>query len=160
MTSNDKIAVLLKKVAAVFRIKEGETFRYKAYLNAALTIENLSESLEELYHQDLLDTIPGLGKNLQRYLSEYFKTGQVKHFKSLFKKVPQGMFSLMEIRGVGPVTAYKIAHKFKLNDPKTAQKELKKIIKKRDLSKIPSFKEKTAEKIKKSFRSKSSDKSY
>lgn len=148
MTSNEKIAVLLKKVAAVFRIKEGETFRYKAYINAANTIENLSESVEELYEQDLLDNIPGIGESLKGYIQEYFQKGTVRHFESIYKKVPQGMFALMIIRGVGPITSYKIAKKFKLTDEKKALKELKKIISQGGIEKIPGFTIKTTNKIK------------
>ncbi len=151
MTSNPETAQLLKKVAAVFRVMEGDTFRYKAYINAATAIENSSESVYELWQQGLLDNIPGIGVNLKKYLSEYFKTGKVRHFNSLLKKVPAGMFQLMEIRGIGPITAHKISKKFKLNNKETALKELKKILQEGSLSRVEGFKEKTIIKIKKAL---------
>ena len=151
MASNQETAQLLKKVAAVFRVREGDTFRYKAYQNAATAIENSAESIYELWQQGKLDNVPGIGVNLQKYLSEYFKRGQSRHFESLFKKVPQGMFALLNIRGVGPITAYKIAKKFKLNNPKTAIRDLQKIIKEGKLTEIASFKEKTVTRIHKAI---------
>lgn len=151
MTSNLETAQLLKKVAAVFRVLEGATFRVKAYENAATAIENSAESVYELWQQDLLDDVPGIGDSLKKYLSEYFKKGKVRHFESQFKKVPRGMFSLMDIRGVGPITAYKISKKFKLNNPSTAISDLRKIISKGKLTDIPSFKEKTVLKISKAL---------
>ena len=151
MTSNQETAELLKKVAAVFRVMEGDTFRVKAYNNAAVAIENSAESVYELWQQDMLDKVPGVGESLKEYLSEYFSKGKVKHFESQFKKVPAGMFSLMEVRGIGPVTAYKISKKFKLDDPKTAIKDLKQILVNGDLSKIEGFKDKTALRIKKAL---------
>lgn len=151
MTINQETAQLLKKVAAVFRVKEGDTFRYKAYINAAVAIENLSEPINEIWKRGDLDSVPGLGENLSEYLNEYFSTGKVQHFNSIFKKVPQGMFSLMTIRGVGPITSYKIAHKFHLNDAETALDDLKEIILSGKLTQIKSFKSKTVAKIQKAL---------
>ena len=151
MTINTETAQLLKRVAAVFRVKEGDTFRYKAYINAAIAIENLSEPINEVWKRGGLDSVPGIGENLTHYLNEYFSTGKVRHFNSLFKKVPAGMFTLMTIRGIGPITAHKIAKKFHLNDEKTAISDLKEILVKGELTKIKSFKEKTVQKIQKAL---------
>lgn len=158
MTSNLKTAQLLKRVAAVFRVIEGDTFRYKAYINAAVAIENLTEPVESLWKNDELDTIPGVGPNLQRHLGEYFQKGKVRHFESLFKKVPAGMFPLMEIRGVGPMTAYKISKKFKLTNPATAINDLKKVLKENRLTEIEGFKEKTVARLNKAIKVKTSGK--
>ena len=155
MTINEETAQLLKKVAAVFRVKEGDTFRYKAYVNAAVAIENLTEPITEIWKRGELNNIPGLGENLIDYLNEYFSVGHVRHFDSLFKKVPSGMFSLMTIRGIGPMTAYKISHKFHLNYQETALADLKEILKSGQLIKIQSFKAKTVAKIQKALEIKS-----
>ncbi|KKS42425.1 MAG: polymerase X family protein [Candidatus Collierbacteria bacterium GW2011_GWA2_42_17] len=151
MTINQETAQLLKRVAAVLRVKEGDTFRYKAYVNASVAIDNLSDSIFEVWKRGELDTVPGLGESLSRYLNEYFSTGRVRHFESLFKKVPSGMFPLMTIRGIGPITAYKISKKFHLNDPEKTLTELKEILISEKLTKIQGFKEKTISKIKKAL---------
>ncbi|HCQ31042.1 TPA: hypothetical protein DIU27_01480 [Candidatus Collierbacteria bacterium] len=158
MTVNRETAQLLERVAAVFRVKEGDTFRVKAYLNAAAVIDSLTEPLDELWRQQKLDTIPGLGKALIGYMDEYFSKGRVRHFDTQLKKVPAGMFALMEIRGVGPMTAYKIARKFHLKDRDTAISQLEKLIKDGKLSGLESFKEKSVERLKKSLKVKSSGK--
>lgn len=157
MTSNLKTAQLLNRVAAVFRVMEGDTFRVKAYNNAATSIENLGQPLEELWQNQSLDTVPGLGDKLRGYLDEYFTNGKVRHFEALFKNVPAGMFALMEVRSIGPITAYKIAKKFKLNNPDTALSDLKKILDDGQLTKISSFKEKTASRIEKALESQKSN---
>lgn len=151
MTINEETVQLLKKVAAVFRVKEGDTFRYKAYINASVAIDNLTESISEIWKRGELNTIPGLGENFISYLEEYFSTGRVKHFESQFKKVPSGMFPLMTIRGIGPMTAYKIAHKFHLNREESAIADLKEILISGKLTKIAGFKEKTIAKIQKAL---------
>lgn len=151
MTINQETAQLLKRVAAVLRVKEGDTFRYKAYINASVAIDNLSDSIFEVWKRGELDTVPGLGESLTKYLNEYFSTGRVRHFESLFKKVPSGMFPLMTIRGIGPMTAYKISKKFHLNNPEKTLTELKEILISGKLTKIEGFKEKTISKIKKAL---------
>lgn len=152
MTKNEEIAHLLEKVGAVFRVKEGDTFRYRAYMNAATTVDNLGEPIDELYKQNKLEGVPGIGEKLRAHIGEYLKNGHVRHFDAQFKKVPAGMFSLMDIRGIGPITAYKIAEKFKLNDADKAVGQLKKLIKEGKLKKIKSFKEKSVEKINKAIK--------
>ena len=151
MTINQETAQLLKRVAAVLRVKEGDTFRHKAYVNASVAIDNLSDSIFDVWKRGELDTVPGLGESLSGYLNEYFTTGRVRHFESLFKKVPSGMFPLMTIRGIGPMTAYKISKKFHLNNPETTLTELKEILISGKLTKIEGFKEKTISKIKKAL---------
>jgi len=151
MTRNAETARLLYKVGAVFRILEGDTFRTRAYFNAATAIENLSDPIEDLYSKNNLEGIPGVGENIRRYLIEYIKHGKVRHFESQFKKVPAGMFPLMDIRGVGPITAYKIAKKFHLNDASSAGEKLKKILKQGRITEIEGFKERTESKIRKAL---------
>lgn len=159
MTINSETAQLLKRVAAVFRVKEGDTFRYKAYINAAIAIENLTEPITEVWKRGELDKVPGVGESLSAYLDEYFSKGRVRHFESLFKKVPMGMFPLMKIRGIGPITAYKIAKKFKFSNKNTALNGLRRVIKEGKLSKIKNFKEKTVAKIIKALNTQSFGKS-
>lgn len=151
MTINQETAQLLKRVAAVLRVKEGDTFRYKAYINASVAIDNLSESISDIWKRGELDNIPGLGESLTKYLGEYLSKGHVRHFNSLFKKVPAGMFVLMTIRGIGPITAHKIAKKFHLNNQETTLADLKEILRSGKLTKIAGFKEKTISKIQKAL---------
>ncbi len=151
MTRNTETARLLEKVGAVFRVLEGDSFRSKAYYNAADVVANLAEPIDELYASDKLEGIPGIGEGMRKYLGEYIKKGKVRHFESLFKKVPAGMFPLMEIRGIGPITAHKIAKKFKLTKADKAIGELKKLAKANRITEIAGFKEKTSAKIKKAL---------
>ena len=149
--TNQEIAKLLKQMAAVFEVKNNNFFRARAYTNASIAIANLTTSVQILWQEGKLNEIPGVGKNLSQHLNELFSTGKVKHFNREFKKVPQGMFSLLKIRGIGPKTAYKLSVKFKLNDSATAIKKLKKLIKEKKLKGIKGFGEKLPEKIKSSL---------
>ena len=145
--NNQETAQIFKKMAAVFLVLDEDFFRIRAYQNAAIAIENLSEPIEEIWRRNRLTEIPGIGPNLQQHLEELFSTGRVKEFDRTLKKVPAGMFSLMTIRGIGPKTSYKIAKKFKLVDESTAIARLKELVDSGELLKIKSFKQKTLDKI-------------
>ncbi len=108
--SNQNVAKLLKDVAAAYIIKKsGNTFEIRAYENAADSIEHSTSEAKDLWEEGKLGDIPGLGQKLQGYLSELFKTGQVKHFESLKKGIDQVVFDMLDIPGVGPKTALEIS---------------------------------------------------
>ncbi len=153
MITNAEVAQTLRRVAAVFDVKDHDRYRTIAYQNAANAIENLTISAHDLYEQGKLDEIPAVGEALASHLKELFHTGKVRHFDHELKRVPAGMFALMTVRGVGPKTAYKIATKFKLESEKTALSQVKKLIQSGKLAQLPGMGKKSQEKIKASIES-------
>lgn len=147
MITNAQVAQLLRRVASVFEVIDNDFFRTRAYQNAANAIENLTISARDLYQQGKLTEIPGVGESIAGHLEELFKNGKVKYFQSELKRVPQGMFGLLTIRGVGPKIAYKLSKKFKLKSEKTAKKKLLTLINQDKLSDLEGFGEKLIEKI-------------
>lgn len=107
--SNKSVAELLRNVSAVYQIQGANQFQIRAYDLAADSIEHLSSEVKDLWENDTLGDVPRVGDNLQKYLSEYFKTGKVKHFEDVLGKVPESMFELLKVPGVGPKTAQKLA---------------------------------------------------
>jgi len=112
--TNKEIAKVLREVAAVYEVKEDSRFRVAAYNKAADSIEHSSVEAKDLWDEGRLDDIPGVGEGIASYLDEYFKTGKVKHFETLKKGLPAGMFQLLDVLGIGPKSAYKIAKKLKV----------------------------------------------
>ena len=153
MVTNQQIAKMLRRVAAVFEIKDNDFFRARAYENAANAVENLTISARDLLEQGKLTEIPGVGPNIAQHLEELFKTGKVRHFETEERRVPAGMFALLGIRGVGPKIAFKIAHEFRLDDEKTALSKVKQLIVSGKLSSLPGFGEKLQQKIQTSIES-------
>lgn len=152
--TNAEIAKLLRQVAAVYEVKDQDFFRTSAYQNAANSIENLTVSVHDLWEQGKLDEIPGVGPGLSEHLDELLKSGKVKHFDHELKRVPAGMFALLGIRGVGPKTAFKIAKRFRLNDPNKAIIEVARLIRRGELEELPGFGKKLEQKIKTSIEEK------
>jgi len=137
--TNQQVAKLLKTVAAAYEIKKQNRFKVAAYQKAAASVEHASSEVKDLWEEDRLTSLPGVGKNIAAHLDELFKTGKVKHFEQIFKGLPQGMFSLMDLSGVGPKTAHKLSRQFKLKAPATAVKKLAQLAQKGKIQQLEGF---------------------
>ncbi|PWU22947.1 DNA polymerase/3'-5' exonuclease PolX [Candidatus Cerribacteria bacterium 'Amazon FNV 2010 28 9'] len=122
--TNQQVATILRNVAAAYELEGEDRFRVNAYINAANSIEQISIPLQLLWQEKRLDEIPGIGKNLHEHIDELFSTGKVKHFDTVLKKQPTGMFELMTIPGIGPKTAQKLARFLHIKDSKEAIEHL------------------------------------
>lgn len=108
--SNAHVAELLRDVAAAYQIKGvGNIFQVRAYENAATSIEHATQEVVDLWKEGRLKEIPGIGSSLSEYLDELFKKGSVKHFQEVLNGIPEAALSFLNIPGVGPKTAYKLA---------------------------------------------------
>lgn len=107
--SNTDVADLLRNVATALTLKKSNQFQVRAYENAADSIEHSTADIRDLWEEDKLDELPGIGKGLQEHLNELFKTGKVKHFESLMEEFPKVIYQLIKVPGVGPKTAQELA---------------------------------------------------
>ena len=145
--SNEEIARLLRQVAAAYSVKGFNYFRIIAYDKAAETVEKSNIDIKDLWDENRLADLPGIGKSITEYLSQLFKTGHVRHFEEVFKGLPKGMFPLLDVSGFGPKKAYKISKQFKLNNPQTVVSSLLKIAKSGKIARLPGFGKKSEQDI-------------
>lgn len=134
---------MLREVAAAYQAKGGNRFKIIAYENAATSVEHATSELKDLWDEGKLDTVPSLGKSIQSHLDELFKTGKVKHFESVKKNLPIGMFELLDLPGTGPKTAYKLAKTLNLK----SMNDLEEAAKLGKIRKIAGFGEKSEKDI-------------
>lgn len=149
--SNHKIATLLRKVAAAYEIKKEDRFRVVAYQRAADVIDFGTNDLRDMWEKGKLQDVAGIGHNIASHLDELFKTGKVKHFEGVIKDLPQGMFGLLSVPGIGPKNAYKLAKELKLKKEDTAVQSLEKAAKAGRIRKIEGFGEESEKDILKSI---------
>ena len=116
--SNKEIAKLFRSISAAYTVKGDDYFKIIAYDKAADSIEHATSELKDLWDDGKLDTVSGLGKSIQSHLDELFRTGKVKHFEEIKKDLPEGMFELLDIGGMGPKSAYKLAKSLKIKNIK------------------------------------------
>lgn len=108
--TNSQLTKLLREVAAAYTLKKaGNIFQIRAYETAADVIEHSTSEIKDLWEEGHLAEVPTLGERIQGYLDELFKTGKVKHFEVVKKGIPEIVFELLDIPGVGPKTAQEVA---------------------------------------------------
>lgn len=124
--SNKELVALLKEVLAAMEVKRYNRFRIRAYQNAIAVIDSLTVSVYDLWEDGRLDDIPGIGEGLTQHLGDLFSKGVVVEFDCAKKNLPAGMFSLINLRGIGAKKAFRLASYFKLNNYDTAIEQVKK----------------------------------
>jgi len=125
--NNIDLSNLLEDVSAAYQIKDKNKYKFQiiAYDRAATAVEHLSSEAKDLYDDGKLDEIPGVGKSIAGHLKEIFSTGKSKHFDELFKGIPDAVFELLPIEGVGPKTAYQLVTLLEIKSPNAVSKLLK-----------------------------------
>ena len=112
---NLEIAKLLRSVAAAYQVNPATSseptshFRIVAYQNAADAIEHLTSEVKDLWDDNKLKEIPGVGNTIADYLDELFKTGKIKHFEEALHDLPPAMFELMDVPGIGAKRALRLS---------------------------------------------------
>ena len=123
-------------------IKGANVFKVRAYQNAIASIESITNSVYDLWQNNQLDQIIGVGESLKEHIDELFTTGKVREFTVLKKDLPAGMFALIGIKGVGAKTAFKLAVAFKLHNAETAVEKVRQAATEGKIKELPGFAEK------------------
>jgi len=147
--TNAEIAELFREIAAVYQLQGIEGFRVQAYVNVANSIEQLPTPLREIWegNDGALEEVPGIGKKFHKYLDELFRTGHIKRLERILRSEPAGMYPLLDVPGIGPKTAYKLAHALRLGKAETAVEKVRAAAAARTIQKIEGFSAVTEEKI-------------
>jgi len=145
--TNQTIADQLRKIAAVYEIIDTNKFRVSAYRRAADSVEHASSNLKDIWDDGKLNQLSGIGKNIAKHLDEFFKTGRVKHFEKLEKRVSPAVFAFLKVPGIGPKTAYKLSQNLKIHSQKNALRKLQEAGEKKRIRTMVDFGEKSEKEI-------------
>jgi len=107
--TNSEIADRLRDVAAALRMRGAERFQPVAYERAAHGVETHPDSLARMWEAGRLRDIPGVGGSIAQHLDELFRTGRVAYWDEMTAGIPEVIFELLRVPGVGQVTAWKLA---------------------------------------------------
>ncbi|MFZ2664437.1 MAG: DNA polymerase/3'-5' exonuclease PolX, partial [Patescibacteria group bacterium] len=140
--TNKEVVTTLKEILAAMEVKSVNPFRIRAYQNAISILDNLTVSIYDLWQNKRIREIPGVGEGIESHLKELFSTGKVQEFESIKEDLPEGMFSLIGLRGIGAKRAFKLALAFKLNNRETALDKLKENAEKGRIQTLEGFGEK------------------
>ncbi len=117
--TNTEIADTFETIAAVLNLQGENPFRIRAYDRAAQAINSMSEDLKTVLKKggrDALLEIPGIGQDLATKIEEMITTGKLEYLEELQKKVPKGLFEIMQISGMGPKKTKFVWEEFKVTD--------------------------------------------
>jgi len=145
--SNKEVVSILKEVLAAMDVKNFNVFRVRAYQNAIAILDNLTVSIYDLWENGRLKEIPGIGASIYAHLNELFSEGKVKEFEAIKKDLPEGMFALIGIRGIGARKAFKLANAFKIKTREGAVEEIKEHAEKGEIRELEGFGEKSEKDI-------------
>ena len=100
--NKDQVAEVLVSIATLLELKGENPFKTRAYLNAARTIETLSEPLDKVVAEARLADIKGIGEALQQKITELVTTGKLQYYEDLKASIPPGLVAMLDIPGLGP----------------------------------------------------------
>lgn len=125
---NKEIARMLYEIADVLEVQEVQ-WKPRAYRKAARSIESLGEDIEEIYKKgkkEALENIPGVGVSIAEKIEEYLKTGKMRYYNTLKKKLPVDFDTLTRIPGLGPKKVKILYKKLGIRNIKDLEKAAKK----------------------------------
>ncbi|MCX6815446.1 MAG: DNA polymerase/3'-5' exonuclease PolX [Candidatus Aenigmarchaeota archaeon] len=123
--NNKEVAQLLYGIADLLELKGEMIFKVVAYRRAAQNIENFSKPVEDLWKENTLNTIPGVGKGIAEHIDEFLRTGKSEYLEKMKKKMPMDFESLMNIEGLGPKKVKMLYDKLKIKTVKDLESAAK-----------------------------------
>ncbi|MCE5283373.1 MAG: DNA polymerase/3'-5' exonuclease PolX [Deltaproteobacteria bacterium] len=107
---NDEIAKVFLEMADLLEIKGENPFKVRAYRRAAQIIDHLPDPIaDRIARGEDLQEIPGIGEAIAKKSAELVATGKLAAYEDLKAQFPAGMIRLLEIQGIGPKTAHRLA---------------------------------------------------
>jgi len=140
---NQKVADIFSKTAQLLEITGANSFRVRAYENAARRIESMQEDLADFLCSDTLTSIEGIGKDLADKIKQIYETGTIDAYEQLKAKVPAGLIEILKLQGIGPKKVKALYETLKID----SIDKLEKAAKSGRLSELPGFGKKTQENI-------------
>lgn len=99
---NKTVEAALTQIARVLDLKGENTFKVRAYENAARAIASLQEDVVSIVKEARLRTIPGIGESIAEKITLLVTTGKLPYLEEISQGIPPGLFDLMKVQGLGP----------------------------------------------------------
>ena len=118
------VADLLDRVGDLVEANGEDRFKVIAYHRAATSIRNMDDDIEELWKEKKLEEIQYVGAGMAKKIDEYLGSGKLRLLDDLRAKTPPGVPLLMKVQGIGPRTAYRLAHELGVGSVEDLKKAL------------------------------------
>jgi len=98
----DFLANLFDRIAILLEIKGENPFKVNAYRRAAENLRRETRDIVELYKEEKLTEIPGVGKAIAQKITEILENGKLEFYDKLTAEIPERLLSLYEVPEMGP----------------------------------------------------------
>ncbi len=105
--TNLEIAAVFEQVADLLEFQGSNSFRIRAYRNAARTIHDLPQSAAQIVAdpQRKLTDITGIGKDLAEKITTLVESGSMPMLDELLAEIPESVLAILRVPGLGPKRA-------------------------------------------------------
>lgn len=115
--TNSQISKILRECSIAYSLVDPVKYRFQslAYQKSADAIDQLGEPLESIIKRENIEVLPGIGKSIASHIKDLIDSGRSKHLEEIRAKVPEAVYMLVEIQGIGAKKAYKLTKELSLN---------------------------------------------
>ena len=96
------VASTLEEVAVLLELKGENTFKVRAYQQAARTILALEGDLAQLVASGEIARVKGIGKTIAAHVTELVTNGRLEYLHELMGAFPAGLLEILQVPGLGP----------------------------------------------------------
>jgi len=140
---NKSVAKILSELAVMIELTGGNPFSARAHTNGARIVESLSEPVKSIVETGKLSEIKGIGKGLAEKITQLINTGTIDEYVHLKEKLPEGLFDILKLPGMGPKKVRAVYEKLEI----TSLGELEYACNENRLSDLDGFGEKSQKNI-------------
>lgn len=105
----------LHQIADLLDLSGANSFRIRAYRQAAHTIGTFTENAAVAILNGTIKELPGIGDTISKCLYDQVTTGQCTQLEALHQKIPAGLLGLLQITGLGPKRIKKLYETLKID---------------------------------------------
>lgn len=111
-----EVAAILEEMGTLLELQGANPFKARAYHNASRVIEGITDDLESLVSSGGIGEVEGIGKTIAEVVSDLVRTGRSHHYDDVRKDVPDGVFDILRIPGLGPKKVRVILDRLHITD--------------------------------------------
>jgi DNA polymerase (family 10) len=96
-----QIVKYLQRHASLMELSGANSFRVRAFVNAARMLEELEVDIPQMAAAQSLTEIDGVGKGVAEFIAEYLEHGSTQAYLTLTESIPEQLLDLLRIAGLG-----------------------------------------------------------
>ncbi|MGH2368946.1 MAG: helix-hairpin-helix domain-containing protein, partial [Chloroflexota bacterium] len=140
-TKNGEVVDLLQAIGDLMELRGDESYRVRAYREAARQLDLVTEDVAALSAENRLTAVKGVGPSIARTIKDYLETGDAPQLDRLRQEVPESLVELLGLRHFGPQRIVKVHRALGI----TTLDELEASARDGRLAGVPGFGQKSAE---------------